>query len=34
MSVYTISPSNDGARLYTMTDVYHLLIVIYISIEQ
>lgn len=27
MSVYTISPSNDGARLYTMTDVYHLLIV-------
>lgn len=27
MSVYTISPSNDGARLYKMTDVYHLLIV-------
>jgi len=25
MSVNTISPSNDGARLYTMTDVYHLL---------
>lgn len=33
MSVYTKSPSNDGVRLYTMTDVYHLLIV-YISIEQ
>lgn len=26
MSVYNISPSNDGARLYTMTDVYHLIV--------
>lgn len=25
MSFNTTSPSNDGARLYTMTDVYHLL---------
>lgn len=25
MSINTISPSNDGARLYTMTDVYHLI---------
>lgn len=27
MSVNTLSPSNDGAGLYTMTDVYHLLII-------